>query len=314
VCVGPILVPAAPLAAPEDPMPLSIDRFFLLARAIGGLLVLMAAGLFGVFAAHLFAGANPLAPAVELDLVGALVLASLGAFQLPLGLSLLRRSAHTTARLRVAAGALEGMALLRLVVFVASGAAGPLGWAPLVEFVVLGAIAVVAFVARPEHESAIELHRVVDVDVSAAEAWDLLGNRFGDVAAYTSGLKASSLDRPVGVGAVRTCETERFGVFSAQHLTEELVRFEPAALRFAYTAGRGLPAFITGATNRWSIERLGEHRCRLRSHAPIDLSVAATPFAPVLGWSIGGAVERFLADCRQHLERRGTGTAARAAA
>lgn len=283
-------------------MSLSIDWFHRVARLVGVVLAVMGIGPLALFVVYAATGASPLGEALPLSPPGMLLLGSVGALALPIGASLFVRDALSSTRLRLAAGMLGLMAVLRLAAFVSPELRAVLGAAPLVEFFVLGAVAAVAWVARPETESAIEIQLVFDLNAPACEVWHVLGERFGDVAEFSSGLRASSIDRPVGVGAVRTCEVPGFGPFAASTLTETLTEFSPEAMRYAYVAGGELPSFVPAARNRWSIEPLGPDRCRARTHASAEVAGWAAPLAPLLASAIRGQVAQFGRDLRHRVE------------
>ena len=286
-----------------------------LAKGFGLLLTLMGTTLVLVFVTHLLTGANPFAGApVPLDGPGLLILSSIGAFALPLGVSLFAVDGATSARMRIAAGALGMMALIRITGFANANIREAVGIAPLIEFFVLGGLASIAFFVRPNDESPIELRLVLEVEAPAARAWQALGEEFGSIGDWATGLVASRLDREeVEVGAIRTCEIEGFGPFPAGQITEEMVAFDREAMRFTYVATRGMPRMFVRAHNRWSIEAIDSHRCRVRSHASIDLRWWALPLAPVLGASIRSNVGQFGADLRRQVERAAEDNAGRGA-
>ncbi|TPV94050.1 MAG: SRPBCC family protein [Myxococcales bacterium FL481] len=285
-------------------MKITVAAYHRLAKAVGALLTLMGAGLGFVFASYLVTGQNPFTGSpLVLDGTGLLILASIGAFALPLGLSLFSSDSSTSARLRIAAFALGLMAVIRLAGFANADIRAAAGFAPLAEFFILGSIGLVAYTFRPENESPIETRMEVELNASADQAWQLIGEQFGEIGDWASGLRASSLDRKVAVGAVRTCEINGFGPFPAGTIKEELLEFDPAARKFSYAAKSGMPRMFRSAKNRWSIEALGEDRCRVRSHASVDLHWWALPIAKLAGWGIHSEIERFAEDLRHRIER-----------
>lgn len=288
-------------------MTITATAYLRLAKLVGALLMSMGLGLTLLFVVFLATGANPLAEAAPgFDGVGMLILASLGAFALPLGMSLFAGDQSTSARLQIAACALGLMAVLRLAAFANADLRAAVGVTPLIEFFVLGAIGLVAFFVRPDDESPIELRIEVEVEAPAAEAWRVLGDQFGTIGEWASGLRASSLDGAVGVGAVRTCDVADFGPFSAGRITEEVLEFDRRAMRFTYASRSGMPRMVQAAKNRWSIEALGSDRCRVRSHASIDLHWWALPLATWAGWGMRSGADRFVEELRHRIE---TGTA-----
>jgi len=283
-------------------MTVSLHRFHLLARLFGGLLLLMGGSLLAVFATFLVTGVSPLEPDLTLSGPGMLVLATIGAFALPLGLSLFGGDTRTSARLRIAGGALGLMALLRLIAFLDPGLRAALGVTPLVEFFVLGALATFAMLVRPQHEAPVELLHTFAIPASADAVWEVLGEQFGDVAQFASGVRSSSMDGPLCVGATRSCESEPFGPFPSSHITEQLVEFSREARRFTYVAGGDLPAFIPASTNRWSVQPVDAGNSRVSCHASLDLAWWALPAAPLVGWLVRPAILSFGRDLLARME------------
>ncbi|MGH1348591.1 MAG: SRPBCC family protein [Nannocystales bacterium] len=284
-------------------MQVNITTYHRLAKSVGALLTLMGGSLAIVFATFMFTGTNLLAGGpVNIDGPGLLVLATIGAFTLPLGLSLFSTDDATSARLRIAGYALGLMAVLRLAAFSNPQMRAVLGVTPLIEFFILGGVGLVAYLVRPNTEAPINIHMEVELNVPASEAWQVLAEEFGDVASYARGVRASSMEGPPEVGAVRTCETPSFGPFPALQITEELTEFDRSAMKYAYVAGGELPAMIPTSTNQWSVEPLGETRCRVKSHASVSLKWWALPLAPLLGWSIRSEVVKFGDDLRARVE------------
>lgn len=285
-------------------MQIASRHYFHLAKGVGLLVTLMGLGTLAVFVSYVATGQNALAADLpELGGVGLLLMASLGAFALPLGASLFGRDPATAKRVRIAAGALALLAVLRLLAYLHPELRATLGVAPLVEFFVLGAIALVALSVRPDDEAAIELRTSVEVEAPAEEVWRVLADDFGDVGAFASSLRASSLDGPVEVGATRVCEVAAVGPFPPRTMNEKLVQLDPRRMKLAYEAGAGMPAVIRSATNRWSVEPLGDGRCRAHSRASIEVAWWALPLAPLFRMSIGKELRQFGEELRLHVEQ-----------
>lgn len=286
-------------------MHITSANYHRLAKFVGLLLTLMGVCLITIFVAFMWTGVSPLVDATpSIDGIGLLVLASLGAFALPLGVSLFNTDSATSARLKIAAYALGLMAVLRLVAFVSADLRAVVGVTPLIEFFVLGATAFAAFFVRPSDESPIQIRTDVALDVSATEAWRVLAGEFGDVAAYARGVQSSSLAGvgDVGEGTVRTCRVAGVRPRSTATITETMVAFDPDGMRYAYVAGGQLPRMIAAATNRWSVHARGPSRCRAHSHVSVELRWWALPLAPLLGWGIRSELLRFGEDLKHRLE------------
>lgn len=285
-------------------MQLASQNYYRFARGVGALVTLMGLLTVGAFVLFVLTGVNAVASELpELGHVGLLLMASIGGFALPLGASLFRSDPATSTRLRIAAGALGLMAIIRLVAFIHPELRATLGVAPLVEFFVLGGIALAAFGLRPEGEAAIEMHFEFGVDAPAAEVWRVLGEDFGNVAQWAASLRASSIDGDVSVGATRTCEVEAFGPFAPRTLTERLEVHDARGMRFTYSASSGLPSMIRAAKNRWSVEALGEVHSRARSHISIELAWWALPLAPLIAWRMRPGIEEVGEELAYRVER-----------
>lgn len=284
-------------------MKITVANYHRLAKLVGTLLTLMGLGLTAVFATFVLTGANPLAaPPLSLTAPGLIIFATIGAFALPLGLSLFATDATASAKLRIAAGALALMSLVRISAFASADVRAVVGITPLVEFFVLGGIAALAYFVRPDNESPIELRTEVELDVPASEAWRVLGEGFGSIGDWASGLRSSSLDRDVEVGALRTCELRAFGPFPSGRIIEELLEFDRDAMRFTYAPTSGMPPMFETAKNRWSVESVGQDRCRVKSHASVDVHWWALPLAGFFGRGIRSSVNGFVEEMRHRIE------------
>ncbi len=132
-----------------------------------------------------------------------------------------------------------------------------------------------------------DMHTQIFIGVSAANAWQLLADKFGDIGDYVTVMHGSSVDRTPGVGAVRTCNFGR-----GQQATEVLTEFDPDAMVFTYAATSGLPRSILEAKNCWSVEALGPNRCCVHSRAHMHLVWWLRPLAPLMRVSMRPMMKR----------------------
>ena len=127
-----------------------------------------------------------------------------------------------------------------------------------------------------------DIKREITIEAPAERVWRTVGENFGNVGEWATGVYTSSLNlEQPGEGAVRTCVTA-FG-----DIDEALYVFDPRQLKLAYEA-TGLPWFVRKAVNRWSLEALGEQQTRLRIHATFTLM-------PVVGWLMAPLMKRQMA-------------------
>ena len=127
-----------------------------------------------------------------------------------------------------------------------------------------------------------EMHSDFVVNAPAEQAWHVIGEMFADIGEWTCSIQRSWLDGELGVGAVRSCESPGFGPFKPGVYSEKLTQFDPEAMAFTYVATEGMPWITTLAMNRWSVEAIDENRCRVRSHATLELLWWLRPLAPLL--------------------------------
>lgn len=146
------------------------------------------------------------------------------------------------------------------------------------------------------------LENEVHVKVPASQAWQLLGEEFGQIAQWAIPITASSLNGPVQVGTTRSCEISGFGPFQASTFTEELVHFDRASQSFRYEARTGLPPLMTHAENHWQVEEAGPESCRVTSRAKLELAWWAWPVTPLLTFQIKRDSKGFMEQLRYRLE------------
>lgn len=146
-----------------------------------------------------------------------------------------------------------------------------------------------------------EISAHVDIAAPAEVAWRVIGERFGDIAEWTSTLTASSLDSEVGVGAVRTCHFQPDVFSSSGILRERLLGFDRTAMTLTYE-GLGLPFFLRGAVNRWSVTRVSSEVCRVESRARLDLRGVAVVLTPLMRPMIRRMGEKLLSELAVHVE------------
>ena len=145
--------------------------------------------------------------------------------------------------------------------------------------------------ARPgnkETENPMKIQTTLDIDAPASAVWHLLGEQFDDVAEWSATINKSSLDRPLGEGAVRTCDLKAFGPVPAGQVTEELTRFDRGSRSLTYVVRSGVPGFMRFVENAWTVEALDEIRSRVTSRATFNWRGGCFPFLHYSGCSWRG--------------------------
>lgn len=128
----------------------------------------------------------------------------------------------------------------------------------------------------------IELYR--DIPFNADIAWYWVGDRFGDIAQWSSALSASCMleSKAPREGAARTCQSPASWPFPGGTVTEVLLAFDPVAMSLTYRAIEGLPWFIRDATNRWSVSANGPNGCRIAMTASLQMGLWGTMLGPAM--------------------------------
>lgn len=155
-----------------------------------------------------------------------------------------------------------------------------------------------------------QLSAEIRIRVPADLAWDLVGTRFGSIATWAGPISASSLDTPTtGVGSVRTCHVAGFGPMRRMVLRERLLEFDAAGRTLTYEALSGMPSFVRGATNRWSVHPDegeagpdGPGACVVRTRATLRLAWWLRPLGPVLAARLRREATGVLEQLAHHLE------------
>ena len=148
-----------------------------------------------------------------------------------------------------------------------------------------------------------EMTAQIRIEVPAAQAWDVVGTRFGDVAAWAAPITASSLDRTTAAaGAVRTCHVSGFGPLGDMVVHERLLAFDDATRSLTYDAVDGLPGFVRRATNRWTVEPDGANACVVRTRATLDLAWWMRPAGPFMAARLRREGVAVLEELAHHLQ------------
>lgn len=149
-----------------------------------------------------------------------------------------------------------------------------------------------------------QIRRESIVRAPAARVWRILGEEFMSVGRWAAPITSSCAVTPEvapTVGSTRACSIEPFGPFEGE-IHERLVELDHERMVLAYTAVRGMPGFVTRATNRWSVEHVDGDRCRVVTSATLDLAGPMALAACVVRWQLGRAGARVLEELRHYAE------------
>lgn len=140
-----------------------------------------------------------------------------------------------------------------------------------------------------------------EIEATADEVWFVLGERWGDLG-WSRDILRSTVDREsVEAGAVRACHIAPSPLAKTDVIHETLLTFDRDARTLSYEA-TGLAGFLERAENRWSVTPLENGRCRVQSHATLEVTGFGRLLTPLLGWMLRRMGRQFLEDLTRQVE------------
>lgn len=119
----------------------------------------------------------------------------------------------------------------------------------------------------------LEITKTFAIDADPDELFRKLTTEFTEVGRWATGIRHSAPNPkygPVadGIAGGRICQVDGFGA-----IDEQLVEYEPAQRRFAYTAeAEKIPGFVKELKNRWTIERAPGGRSNVKMRLTADVT------------------------------------------
>ncbi|NRA88081.1 MAG: SRPBCC family protein [Rhizobiales bacterium] len=138
--------------------------------------------------------------------------------------------------------------------------------------------------------------KTILLDLSAEQAWDVVGNRFGDVGLWAASLTSSHLNGELNIGTSRVCINKQ------QEIVEKITMFNPDKMELAYEITSALPAFIKTAKNHWSIKPLAANRTAVTTVVTSDLAWWAFFLTPLMSFAIGNILTKALVELKYWAE------------
>jgi len=143
----------------------------------------------------------------------------------------------------------------------------------------------------------------IPINAPAADVWHIIGPGFGDVSDWATTVADSRL---VGDGhpdaapfTGRACTIAEAGF---DHLTEEILTYEPSSFRLSYRASSGMPSIVERAINTWSVADDGPHTSVFTMDAEVDVSRQARLLGPAVGMYLGMFARRTSKDLKVYAE------------
>lgn len=147
-----------------------------------------------------------------------------------------------------------------------------------------------------------DIYTKINLSVSAEQAWETIGEKFGDFGEWISVLNSSQLEGTLGVNAKRVCRTKKVGPFPPSVISEKLVAFNPKNHSYTYVVDNGLPSILKSAQNQWKIVRIDDKNCTVFSHATLTLKFWLFPFSWLLKIAMKKDIKKSFEEMKHFIE------------
>ncbi|MFT5432982.1 MAG: hypothetical protein ACI9OJ_003687 [Myxococcota bacterium] len=173
----------------------------------------------------------------------------------------------------------------------------------LVVLKTLLGLIVLAFAAMAINgDTTIEITTTTTIDAQASDVWQVFGEEFGEVSQWSENFTASSLDRAISKGAIRTVELKPGSGLSGT-VTQEVTEFDRAARALTYEMRSGVPALFRTIANEWTLVEIAPGKTRMSGQATFRLAWWAWPMTPLLRGKMSVSLDGFVGQLKAHLER-----------
>ena len=143
-----------------------------------------------------------------------------------------------------------------------------------------------------------------NISAEPEKVWRIVGEQFGEISEWSSGVIASALDGPLSDGVTRTCELSGSGGGPGGVITEQVTRFDRDHQSLTYHIRSGLPPMFGDVSNAWQITGTGPGRSTVRSELNVDLKWWAKPMTPMVRKQFGRTIEGLLKELADAVEAR----------
>jgi hypothetical protein len=134
-------------------------------------------------------------------------------------------------------------------------------------------------------------HHKIDAPVDAV--WDLMGEQFAEIGEWSDTVIKSSLDGPIGEGAVRTCELKPTPAASGT-IQEMVTLFDRSGQHFAFDIITGLPGFMRRVNSDWKLEAAGPSSTHAINTLTIQVAWWMRPMLPLIRGQFRQTIKGFI--------------------
>jgi len=150
----------------------------------------------------------------------------------------------------------------------------------------------------------LRIKKSFEIDAPASRVWEILGERFTEISAWTSGITHSEPRNGPGlVGDAehfgRVCQTD------LGEVKEKILEFDRKRRILAYAAQPSkLPSFVRDLQNRWVIGEAGPERARVEMDLSATLTgVMGALMGPMIKLKMGGVIKTAIEELCYYAER-----------
>ena len=131
------------------------------------------------------------------------------------------------------------------------------------------------------------------LNATADQIWNLLGERFADIGAWSKAIERSELNGPLDEGGVRTCELKPTPIGSGT-IRERITRFNRGRREVSYEILEGLPGFMRYVETAWTVAPTVNGRAQVKSVLTIRLAWYARPLALMVRRQFAKTIDGFM--------------------
>lgn len=148
--------------------------------------------------------------------------------------------------------------------------------------------------------SNMEFKREIIIDRPVAKVWDILGNQFGEVYKWASGINHSeSFGEPKLKQAHcnnRACE------LPSGKIKEVILKFDPYNFELEYEVIEGFPSFVDSGINNWKLTNLNG-KTKVNMHLVIKTKgILGSIMGPIMKMQMNALTKSVLTDLKHYVE------------
>lgn len=143
-----------------------------------------------------------------------------------------------------------------------------------------------------------------EIAAGVDDVWVVMGERFADIADWSTSVLESSLDGPLEAGSTRTCKLAPTPA-GLDTIQETLTAFDRDRRMFGFDIVAGLPGFMRKLRSEWRLEEAGPGRTRAINTLTIEVKWYMSPMLPIIRSQFGRTIGLFMKEIESVASRGG---------